>query len=215
MQPDAAAANGDDKCKRKAGQEIQKADGQHSGDHFGKISRIYLTRTQPINGKRGITRRDGDMPDVEMDAKDLAKKTRHTEKETKTDVADQRAGMFLHIIGDTLQPRRGQGKPENRMGLQPPADMTIFDLILYIPRNDPAEEKKYPRVTGVQQGKAMPGMLILQHLQRRGAFYQLPAKEFVIAPGQQPDTGKNDEEVSDKGSDLAAADPGHSHGQVV
>ena len=103
------------------------------------------------------------MPDIEARPEYFADKSRHPQEKPQTDIADQRAGMLLHIIGQPPQPLLGHRQPQHRMGLQPAAYPAIYDLVLDIPGDDPAQEEEDPRVTGIQQRKTLPGMLIPQH----------------------------------------------------
>src|SRR5580692_9868530 len=99
------------------------------------------------------------------------------------------------------------------MGLQPLAYMAILDLILHITGNDAAEEKKKPRIAGIQERKALPGMLVFQQVQGDFPRYEFMSEYFIIAPGEEMDAGKDHYQVAGKGGDLAAGHFGHRNRQ--
>src|ERR1700754_3047213 len=101
------------------------------------------------------------------------------------------------------------------MGLQTPADIAILNFVLNVTRNYTAEKQKYTRVTGIQQGQALPGMLILQHMSCSLTGHQFMAEQLIISPRKQPYTGKNNNQIAGKGSYLATRDLRHRNGQVI
>src|ERR1700722_7734031 len=101
------------------------------------------------------------------------------------------------------------------MGLQTPADMSIAYLVLDIACDDAAKEKKHAGIACVEQRKALPGVFVAQHLQGRGTRDKGVAEDLVVPPCQQPHTRENDDQVTGKRGDLAAADLGDGNGQVI
>src|ERR1700735_3691489 len=101
------------------------------------------------------------------------------------------------------------------MGLQAPADMAIAYLVLDIAGDDAAEKEKDAGITCIEQGEALPGVLVHQHLQGWGARDEFMAENLFIPPCQEPYAGENDDQVAGKRGDLASTDLGDGYGMVI
>src|SRR5665213_1834264 len=110
---------------------------------------------------------------------------------------------------------RRRSHPPQRMIFQPFPNVSIPDLILYVTGNDPAQEKKKTGIAGIQQGKAVPGMLIFQYRHGFSGFQEPRMSKPMKQPGQQIGSGKNDHQVSQKRSELTPGYLGYGHRQVI
>src|SRR5580700_10377828 len=167
------------KSQRKTHQEIQEPDPHHSKQHLRQKTGRDIPQSQTIDRQRNIARRNCNMPDIEPRPEYLADKSSHAQKKTQADITDQRPRMLLHIVGQSPQPLLRDRQPQHGMGLQPAADSAIYDLVLDVPGDDTAQKEKDPGITGVQQRKTLPGMLILQHFHGGIPRYELSPHQYV------------------------------------
>lgn len=145
----ASRAYGYDECQCKAYQEIEKADAEDADHNDGHITERYMIPADSIQPDGSIRCGDGDMPDVEPDAEEVAKGSGKAQEETEYDVARQATCMAVEIVCNALQTVAGYVLTQERMFFYTTTDTAIVHFILHIPGNETAEEQKHAGIAGI------------------------------------------------------------------
>jgi hypothetical protein len=92
--------------------------------------------------------------------------------------------MLLYIIGQAAQSFGPHGQAQDRMGLQPAADMAVLYLVLHIAGDDAAEEEEHPVLQAYSSERLCQGCWSRSIFSSRFTGYQLGAEELFISPGE-------------------------------